>query len=1358
MKPKKICFLALGILLGAFTLSVAAFAAGSVKFGIKTGDKLTFAGSDEPIVWNVIQSDKTNTDDESGMLLLADNLMGTANNTTNSTSGLKAAFTACYDKEFSDLQKNTVLRVTKKDESVTLTLRYVMQFFSVRCNGALDDEALFALSYKEASSLPMATLAIGNAWWLRTVGESLYSCYTYVAGDGKLSTSTDSTSSLRPAVNLKKAAFNVHSVAGEAPLLLPAENIESSNTFTAVTNNATAWKLNVPQTDIYISSVKASVASDNSLSYDIRLNAAAGENSGLSFIIVKPDGTVSYYMRKVFDTTPQSSLAGTFAIPSDVDKENDRMYVFYERSAGKFSGEISELSEICLGHIYEVKDLLDTVHEYVCTKCGNSYTEAHDYTVSDKSADGHTMVCSVCGGVHTLAHDFKAVQIDNADEHRMVCTVCQYAGAYVEHTYAFAYEDYKNHKRYCTECGAYGYMKHNFDDYAPYEPDPTQMHTHTCADCSFSSNSRHNIVCTDLGYGEGHERACTECSYRETLAHTFDTTAYPDKHIQICGACGARYEIAHTYGEVTAADEQYHSTTCSVCGYVRKEKHNIVYTVLNDGLRHSYACTGCPYGATGELHNFVYGTDYTVSGFKTAHCACGLTGDTAAALGGPAADIAVVRDILDENSVQVTAGESTGNNGYNGYRCLLFERYGGDFSGFGEKDGDKERYVFSLSFKSTKPFACTGLWVRMGGLVYGSDPYSVILYGRENAQSGYVRIGEATLSYMGEGGGDRNATYLFTAQTGNRMYDDYKLDIISSHSNELMLGQAYLLGAPSSTVDYKLSGVVLAEEQPVTKLYPGDDFSVTLLSQDGYPAKENVSVLENGKNFAGFTYSEESGILSVDGLSVGSGKTYTVKASAPTKPVKVTAELEGLSFEGSSYAMFSTDYVAYLTDSLGGFTYLPYELTVTIGGKVFDEYEYAMWEGALSIPGAAITGDIVIKGMERGCADPKDAFFSVERDGEPTRYYDSSENFASEIDTDGAVITLFKNVESQGGIYMSGNSVVDLNGHTLVLNAEPVLNVEDTGNVTVKNGVLTIAAEDTIYIDGTLSLEKVTVGKSEDGDSSIGVIVNSGKLFLKDTVIDTPATAVMTEGFVEFTDSRISGMELLDGATGAFYSGVVGSVQYGDENAPDLFDMLAPNRALSVANATSETLDALLNKTDLAPDGGFSIVPADGILAAEPQDVLVPYPSGKTVTLSIQANGESTYRWFGPDGKIENAYDRELTVETANLASGKYRYTGYVQSGNLLVRTRTAVVSVECAHETVSEDGVCASCGLFISIEVIDANGLVRPTAILRPPLTLSKKCRVRLCGYFMIQSFRMAVSRAHTETSNCTVKISRLI
>lgn len=115
MKPKTIGRRAFSVLICVFLLAIAASAAGSVKFGIQNGDKLNFAGSDEPIVWNVVIRDKTNTDDESGMLLLADNLMGTAENTTSSVSGLKAAFTACYNKGFSDLQKSATLRVTKKD-------------------------------------------------------------------------------------------------------------------------------------------------------------------------------------------------------------------------------------------------------------------------------------------------------------------------------------------------------------------------------------------------------------------------------------------------------------------------------------------------------------------------------------------------------------------------------------------------------------------------------------------------------------------------------------------------------------------------------------------------------------------------------------------------------------------------------------------------------------------------------------------------------------------------------------------------------------------------------------------------------------------------------------------------------------------------------------------------------------------------------------------------------------------------------------------------------------------------------------------------------------------------------------------
>lgn len=192
---------------------------------------------------------------------------------------------------------------------------------------------------RKQALLPMAKLAAESPWWLRTVGDVPYDCYTYVAANGALSTAGYApTCSLRPAVNLKKAAFNVHSVAGEAPLLLPVDAAESSSTFTAVTNNATAWKLNLPQTDI-TNFERTNECGKRQFSF-LRYSPECGRRGERRSFVHhrKADGTVSYYMRKIFETTPQTDLAGAFALPSDVDKENDKMYVFYERSGRQIFG------------------------------------------------------------------------------------------------------------------------------------------------------------------------------------------------------------------------------------------------------------------------------------------------------------------------------------------------------------------------------------------------------------------------------------------------------------------------------------------------------------------------------------------------------------------------------------------------------------------------------------------------------------------------------------------------------------------------------------------------------------------------------------------------------------------------------------------------------------------------------------------------------------------------------------------------------------------------------------------------------------------------------------------------------------
>ena len=87
-----------------------------------------------------------------------------------------------------------------------------------------------------------------------------------------------------------------------------------------------------------------------------------------------------------------------------------------------------------------------------------------------------------------------------------------------------------------------------------------------------------------------------------------------------------------------------------------------------------------------------------MSGFKAAHCACGLISDIAAALGKPAEDIAIVRDIIDEYSIRLSAGESTGMNGYT-------KLYGERLSNldFATSNFDEVRFFVVESIETFKP-------------------------------------------------------------------------------------------------------------------------------------------------------------------------------------------------------------------------------------------------------------------------------------------------------------------------------------------------------------------------------------------------------------------------------------------------------------------------------------------------------------------------------------------------------------------------------------------------------------------------------------------------------------------------------
>lgn len=99
--------------------------------------------------------------------------------------------------------------------------------------------------------------------------------------------------------------------------------------------------------------------------------------------------------------------------------------------------------------------------------------------------------------------------------------------------------------------------------------------------------------------------------------------------------------------------------------------------------------------------------------------------------------------------------------------------------------------------------------------------------------------------------------------------------------------------------------------------------------------------------------------------------TYTIKAENISGDIVVTAEKSGKTFgvtlgddlTGAAQAQYMTAYTATLT-KVSGFGYT---ITVTIGGTAYTGFTYDEATGMVTIPGEAITGDVVINtGKEAG--------------------------------------------------------------------------------------------------------------------------------------------------------------------------------------------------------------------------------------------------------------------------------------------------------------------------------------------------------------------------------------------------------
>lgn len=118
------------------------------------------------------------------------------------------------------------------------------------------------------------------------------------------------------------------------------------------------------------------------------------DNDYISAVIQKADGSISHYARYKMDYPSPILMIG---YPSDVDKETDSMYVFYENYRGEYSGSISDPVKICFEHELEYTSADDEYHEATCKNCSFWMKANHNITYYDKDADTHTKKCEKCG-------------------------------------------------------------------------------------------------------------------------------------------------------------------------------------------------------------------------------------------------------------------------------------------------------------------------------------------------------------------------------------------------------------------------------------------------------------------------------------------------------------------------------------------------------------------------------------------------------------------------------------------------------------------------------------------------------------------------------------------------------------------------------------------------------------------------------------------------------------------------------------------------------------------------------------------------------------------------------------------------